>query len=90
VAQTLEDFIREADLVYPSNLVLTQYQQSAFTNRPVEILAQYLVAEMRDLYGPTSSDHENLRRFISNLEFASARLEAVTRHLRERYDESLS
>jgi len=45
---------------------------------------------MRDLYGPTPSDHENLRRFISNLEFASARLEAVTRHLRERYNESLS
>lgn len=90
MAQTLEDFIREADLVYPSNLVLTQYQQSAFTNRPAELLAQYLVAEICDLYGPTSSDHENLRRFISNLEFASARLEAVIRHLRERYDQSLS
>ena len=83
MAQTLESFIREADSVFLGRYVSTQYQQGAPTTRPIEILAQYLVAEMHDLYDPTSSDRQNLGRFISTLEFASARLADVSRCFRE-------
>ena len=92
MAQTLDDFIAEANAVFLGNLVARQYQQVIVTTRPVELLAQYLVAEMRDLYSPASSDRENLVRLISNLEDASARLGDVARcfrelHCKESFDE---
>ena len=89
MARTLDDFIAEADAVFLGNLVSTQYQQAISTTRPVELLAQYLVAEMRDLYSPMSSDRENLVRLISNLELASARLGDVARCFRELHDKEL-
>lgn len=89
MAQTLECFITEVDSVFLGCYVSTQYQQGAPTTRPIELLAQYLVAEMHDLYDPTSSDHENLRRFISNLSFASERLADVSRCFREMQNASV-
>lgn len=86
----LQDFVTEADKVFHGRLVLTQHQQGAPTTRPTELLARYLVAELHELYDPTGSDCENLRRFTSNLEFASARLEYVAQYFRELCNESLS
>lgn len=83
VARTLENLIAEANFVFSGNFVLTEHQLKASTTRPIELLAQYVVAEMRDLYGPESSDQENLTRFIINLDTASARLTNVTRRFRE-------
>ena len=86
----LEDFITEADSVFHGRFVLTQHRQAAPTTRPVELLAQYLVAELHDLYDPRSSDLGNLRRFVSSLDLASARLKDVNQHLRDLCSESLS
>lgn len=86
MAQTLKDLITKVDAVFLGNLVLTQYQQEAPAISPPELLAQYLVAQMRDLYSSSSSDRENLTRIISNLELTSARLEDVTQYLYELRD----
>ena len=83
MAQTLEDLITKVDSVFLGGVVLAQYQLEAPAASPTELLAQYLVAEMRDLYGSSSSDRENLTRIISNLEFASARLGNVTQYLHQ-------
>ena len=89
MAHTLDDFITKADRVFHGNLVATQYQQATSTTRPVELLAQYLVAEIRDLYSPSSSDRENLVRLVGDLELASARLGDVTQCFRELRDKEL-
>lgn len=90
MTRTLESLIKEANSAFSGNIVLQQYRLEASTKRPSQLLAQYLVAEMRDLYGLESSDYQNSRRIASNLDMASARLEDVARYLRELHKSSLT
>jgi len=90
MAQTLDDLVTEANSVFPDSFILAQYQLGEHTTRPVELLARYLVAEMRDLYSLGSSDRENLNRFITNLDAASAHLVEVSQWFRELRKASLS
>ena len=90
MARTLKNFIIEANSVFPGNFIYEQYQLAASNSRPVELLAQYLVAEIQDLYGYESSDHQNLARLITNLDFASTRLAEVTYYLRSLDQKTLS
>lgn len=83
MARTLENLIFEADSVFPGGFLMEQYQQQPSLLRPVELQAQYLVAEIRDLYSPTSDDQANLLRLIANLEMTIANLNEVTQCFRE-------
>lgn len=74
MTQTLENLILEASTVFPDGFFLTEYQRGPPDQRPVELLAQYLVAEICGLYSPTSDDHANLARVITNLDIAAANL----------------
>lgn len=49
MAQTLENLITEANSVFSDGFMLRHYQRAPATVRPVELLAQYLVTELRDL-----------------------------------------
>lgn len=83
MTQTLENLILEASTVLPDGFFLTEYQRGPPDLRPVELLAQYLVAEICGLYSSASDDHANLARLITNLEIAGANLEEITRCFRE-------
>ena len=50
---------------------------------PKEILAAYIVAEIRELYSPDSTDVQNVQRIVTGLEFALDELNAVMRQLRK-------
>jgi hypothetical protein len=80
---TFEDLIEKINVVYPDNFILDNDQRGPSDARPVELLAAFVVAQMRELYDPHSSDRENLSRIVSNLEVASAQLGAVNQRLRE-------
>lgn len=83
MARTLDNFILKASSVFPGGFVSEQYPPLPSTLPPVELLAQYLVAEVYDLHSPTSDDQANLSRLIANLEIAIANLNEVTQCFRE-------
>ena len=83
MAQTLEHLITEANSVFPDSSRLTHYQQVPTSLCPVELLAQYLVTELRELYDPKCSDGANLSRIITDLDMASVKIEQVSKCFRD-------
>lgn len=83
MAHTLENLVLEASTVFPDGFILTEYQRGPPDARPIELFAQYLVAEICGLYSSASDDHANLSRVITNLDIAAANLEEVTRCFHE-------
>lgn len=70
-------------MVFPNGFVKQAFRLRPLEARPVELLAQYLVAEICDLYSSESDDQANLNRIIANLDVAASNLEDVTRCFRE-------
>lgn len=90
MSQTLETLIKEANSVFSDGFILAQYRRVPSALRPIEQLAQFIVADMRDLYDPASSERENLRRIVANLDLASAQLTLVAKQLRDLHMAALS
>ncbi len=90
MTRTLENLIAEANSVFPGGSVLTHFQRGSANVRPIELLVQFLVAELRDLYDSRSSDQANLSRIVSNLDMALAQLGEVTQRFRELREEAPS
>jgi hypothetical protein len=89
MAYTLDDLIAEANTVFPDGFILGQHQQGLPDLRPIEFLAQFIVAEVEGLYSPRSSDRENLSRIVTNLDITTARLEEVRMRFQELHDAAL-
>lgn len=90
MTHTLEYLITNANTTFPNGFILQEYQRGSSGLRPAELLAQFLVAEIRELYDAKSSNGENLSRIITNLEMASSQLTAVTQGFQDLRDVSLS
>ena len=85
MARALENLIFEANGAFPGGFIVAQYRQQIPGPglRPVELLAQYLVAEIYELYNLTSDDYANLSRLIAKLEITVASLNEVAHCFRE-------
>lgn len=83
MTHSLENFIGQANAVFPDSFVEKAFQLEPSDARPVELLARYLVAEICDLYSSKSDDQANLNRIIADLCVAASNLEDVTRCFRE-------
>ncbi len=56
MTHSLENFIGQANAVFPDSFVEKAFQLEPSDARPVELLARYLVAEICDLYSSKSDD----------------------------------
>lgn len=83
MTHSLENFIGKAGVVFPDGFIEQAFELESSDARPVELLAQYLVSEIRDLYSSRSDDQANLNRIIAGLDVAASNLEDVTRCFRE-------
>ena len=90
MTRTLENLMTEANSVFSDSFILTQYQRGPPDGRSPEILAQFIVSEISELYDANSSDRENLSRIITNLDMAAAQLTAVTDNFQKLHDAALS
>lgn len=83
MTHSLENFIGQADVVFPNGFISKAFLLGPPDARPVELLAQYLVSEICGLYSSESNDQANLDRIIAGLDVAASNLEDVTRCFRE-------
>lgn len=83
MTHTLNYYIGQANMVFPNGFISKAFQHKPPDARPVELLAQYLVSEICDLYSSESDDQANLNRIIAGLDVAASNLEDVTRCFRE-------
>lgn len=87
MTRTLESLITETNSIFPGGSVLTHFQRGSANVRPIQLLAQFLIAELRDLYDSRSSDQANLMHIVANLDMALAQLGEVTQYFRELHEE---
>lgn len=90
MARPLENLMLEANSVFPDGFIIAAYQQGPPGVRSMELLAQFVVSQIRELHDPHSSDRETLSRIATNLEMASGQLAQVTHCFQQLHDTTLS
>ena len=63
--------------------VIAQRSQLADSDTPKVLFARYVAAEVKDLYGATSSDAANLERLAASLDNSASALAISVKQLRQ-------
>ncbi len=85
MSKSLDEIIKKASEAYPDEFLVHQFldmeksgdKTQSFRN----VLASFLMQQMRELYDPNSSDEQNIWRLMSGLGHARDDIEAVMTRL---------